>query len=224
MSYANGQIPAAALVSIGGGFLLEKDAAASFKAMDAYAVAHLGRHIGVKDAYRPLGAPGDLDRGHWSQWAAWERYQRGGNLAARPGTSNHGLGLAIDFTEDGINIVHAIGAQFGWSKAWSDAPGEPWHFKYRAGVWHPPADPYKVLTKAERGWVSKLFHHRKQMRQTKGLAYRKNLAWARYFRGQLTTRANLLYALGKAQGWKKLDRGARQSIIRAIVRNGKRTS
>lgn len=138
MGFANGQAPRSALAPIHNGMLLRKDAAAAFNAMDAEAVRRFGRHIGVRDAYRIIGRPGDLDRNVWSQWAAHEREQRGGNDAADPGTSNHGLALAADlFDERDRWIVDQIGAEYGWSKAWSDAPGEWWHVKWREGVWTP---------------------------------------------------------------------------------------
>lgn len=132
---SNGQLSSADLAPIWNGMRLQKDAARSFNAMDAEAVERFGRHIGVNDAYRILGARGDYHAGRWSQWAAWERHLAGGNLAAFPGTSNHGLGLAVDLSPDGIMIVNAIGSKYGWAKRWSDAPSENWHFKYRSGVW-----------------------------------------------------------------------------------------
>ena len=161
---ANGRLPASQLATIHGGAKLAKEAAGAFNAMDPEAVRRFGRHIGVRDAYRILGAPGDLARGRWSQWAAWERHQQGGNLAARPGTSNHGMGLALDLTPDGIWIVNQIGAKYGWAKRWSDAPTESWHFKYKPGVWDGKiagADREKlnVLTPVERAWVEKRYFH-----------------------------------------------------------------
>jgi hypothetical protein len=73
----------------------------------------------------------------WSQWAAWERYQRGGNLAARPGTSNHGLGLAVDVDQWTRWAIDQVGRQFGFAKDWSDASSEWWHIRWREGIWPP---------------------------------------------------------------------------------------
>lgn len=128
---SNGLLPASELAPIAGGLLLRKDAAAAFNAMNAEARRRGLGSIGVRDAYRPLGAPGDLARGRWSQWAAWERYQHGGNLAAQPGTSNHGYGLAIDLasTTDRSH-VDQVGGPFGFSKSWSDAQSEWWHLLF----------------------------------------------------------------------------------------------
>lgn len=135
MSYANGQLPGSELAPLVGnpGKYLRKDAAAAFNAM------YHRRPVHVRDAYRILGHPGDLDRGVWSQWACWERYKyHGGPLAAVPGTSNHGWGLAVDlYSTVDRGIVDSIGAPFGYSKSWSDAPSEWWHVLYKVGVWQP---------------------------------------------------------------------------------------
>jgi len=143
-SYSNGRLPKSALLSIGSGLYLERHAAAAWLALEARARQRYGNSIHVSDAYRVLGSPGDLGRGRWSQWAAWERYKRGGNLAAYPGTSNHGWGLAVDMATSQRYIMDAIGAPFGWAKKWSDAPSEAWHIRYKAGVWNgkiPHSDP-----------------------------------------------------------------------------------
>lgn len=126
---ANGRLSAGELARIPGG-QLSKSAARSWNAFSRCVKSTHGVTVSVNDSYRPLGAPGDLSRGKWSQWAAWERYQQGGNLAARPSTSNHGNGSALDVPNDTQAAIHQWGAAFGWSKAWSDAPGEAWHFRF----------------------------------------------------------------------------------------------
>lgn len=146
----NGQLPASDLAAIRGG-RLRKDAAAAFNAMNDLAHKRYGRYIGIDDSYRPLGRPGDNARGIWDQWAAWERYKAGGNLAAEPGTSNHGWGTAIDVTKDGRRIIDAIGAAFGFSKAWSDAPGESWHILYQTGHFKPNLYPWLPLHVGVKG-------------------------------------------------------------------------
>lgn len=131
---ANGQLKSSELASIVGGGKLRRDAAKAWNAFAHYAQLK-GGIVQVTDSYRPLGKPGDLRRGVWSQWAAWERYQQGGNLAARPSSSNHGLGLAVDVPADTQDLIRKYGKDFGWSKEWSDAPSEPWHFKWKSGVY-----------------------------------------------------------------------------------------
>jgi LAS superfamily LD-carboxypeptidase LdcB len=76
-------------------------------------------------------------RSYQKQVEAWERYQRGGPKAARPGTSEHGNGIALDLGGAFQNAnsaqhrwLQANGARFGWY--WTGrAYGEPWHWEYR---------------------------------------------------------------------------------------------
>jgi lysozyme len=77
------------------------------------------------------------------QQYVWQLYVSGrGAPAAVPGTSNHGWALAVDLdTLRQRAWIDHHGGQFGWAKAWSDAPTEWWHLRYRAGVWHPRPDP-----------------------------------------------------------------------------------
>ena len=126
---ANGRLKSSELSSISGG-KLSKSAARSWNAFSRYCKTRHGVVLSINDSYRPLGSRGDLARGKWSQYAAWERYQQGGNLAATPGTSNHGLGLALDVPPDTQTAIRKWGAQFGWAKQWSDAPSENWHFRF----------------------------------------------------------------------------------------------
>ena len=54
-----------------------------------------------------------------------------GNLAARPGTSNHGWGTTVDVPQPAMRAaIDKHGASYGWSKRWSDAPSEWWHIRY----------------------------------------------------------------------------------------------
>jgi hypothetical protein len=127
---SNGQLPASALSPIPGNGQLRNDAARAYIAMHM-AAKRRGVSLTIiegpiRRTYRPLSA----------QNMAWSIFQHGGNLAARPGTSNHGWGLAVDL----MNMIQRamvdrIGRAFGWAKAWSDAPSEWWHMKWRAGNW-----------------------------------------------------------------------------------------
>lgn len=127
----NGKLPAAALAPIAGG-QLEKTAAAAFNAMNVEA-----RRLGLE--LRPTGSRSSY-RPYEDQVYFWNLYQSGkGNLAARPGTSNHGWGLAVDLATTQMRaMVDRIGRKYGWAKEWSDAPSEWWHLKYRSGVWSGP--------------------------------------------------------------------------------------
>lgn len=160
----------------------------------------------------------------------------GGNLAAVP--SNNAphirtgrIDHAIDV--DGSEALIAYGAAHG-VKLTRTVRGESWHLEasaealraFHAAV--PTRDPYAALTDEERRLVGKLFYHRKKMAAEKrsglGPKFAAQLGWARWYKAKLQARANLLYALGKAQGWAKLRRGTRQKIIRGIVDDGSRKS
>jgi hypothetical protein len=130
----NGRLPASDLAPIKGGHL-RKDAAAAFNAMNEEARRVCGielRPTGSQSSYRDLAG----------QQHFWNLYQSGrGALAARPGTSNHGWGLAVDLaTQQMRSCVDRIGDKYGWSKRTSDAPSEWWHLRWREGSWH-GADP-----------------------------------------------------------------------------------
>jgi peptidoglycan hydrolase-like protein with peptidoglycan-binding domain len=62
----------------------------------------------------------------------YAEYRRGGNLAARPGYSQHQLGLAIDFNTSDPGVYTWLkknARKFGFVRT---VPGEPWHWEYRA--------------------------------------------------------------------------------------------
>lgn len=127
MAYLNGRLPGVALADIAGG-RLRKDAAKAWNAMNAESVRKYGvtlRPTGGMSSYRTLG----------QQQYLWNLYRSGrGNLAAQPGTSNHGWGLAVDLaTPQMRSIVDKIGAKYGYAKRWSDAQSEWWHIKWKAG-------------------------------------------------------------------------------------------
>lgn len=132
----NGRLPASSLSAIPGG-RLRHDAAAAWNAMRD----EIGRKENVW--IRPTG-PMSSYRTYDQQVYFWNLYINGtGNLAARPGTSNHGWGLAVDVaTPEMMRLLNKYGAKYGWQKSWSDAPGEWWHAKWRVGIYNPgPTDP-----------------------------------------------------------------------------------
>jgi hypothetical protein len=128
--YSNGRIPGSLLCGIpGNNQKLRCDAARPWNAM----------HKAAKQLYGTLIAPcygacayrdyaGQL-RVRASACAQGRCY-----MAAVPGNSNHGLGIAVDLGDGGRGAMRAaidrIGARFGWSKRCSDAGWEPWHIKY----------------------------------------------------------------------------------------------
>jgi hypothetical protein len=120
--YGNGKIPASALEEVGiGQHRLQTDAAKSFKMMRA-AAAQDGVEIGVTDSYRSY-------EGQVAAAAKKGLHSQGG-LAATPGTSNHGWGLALDVDVDakGQAWLDANAAKYGFVE---DVTREPWHWTYR---------------------------------------------------------------------------------------------
>ena len=123
--YANGMLPVGALCPLDGtnGLLLRADAAAAFNRMAA-----AGGMPCAGDSYRSYG----------EQVAV---YRTRPGLAAVPGTSNHGWGVAVDFAcgadqfgSPAYRWLKANGPRFGWNHpAWAEPGGsrpEPWHWEF----------------------------------------------------------------------------------------------
>lgn len=120
-TFPNGRIPASALTPIGGGHRLAAPAAAAFLDMAAAARAD-GVAFKVNDSYRSLDQQVEMVRrkGLYSE----------GGLAAKPGTSAHGLGMAVDLQLDpkAQAWMRANGERFGFVE---DVPREPWHWTFK---------------------------------------------------------------------------------------------
>src|SRR4051812_8796669 len=127
--YPNGLIPPSALCEIGvGGHRLRCDAAAAYRAMSAAFAGAFGTPICITDSYRGYDSQVKL-------------YGEKPALAAGPGTSNHGWGLAVDLC-GGIDRygtpqytwMVANAGRFGWlHPTWADQGNgreEPWHWEY----------------------------------------------------------------------------------------------
>ncbi|HEU4491101.1 MAG TPA: M15 family metallopeptidase [Jiangellales bacterium] len=125
---SNGGLGEEHLCPVGGGHLLRPDAAAAYLALsEAYQEAR-GSAPCLTDSYRSLATQLDL--------AA-----RKPGLAARPGTSEHGWGVAVDL---GCGVEVATSAAhhwmlehadtYGWvNPAWAQPGGsrpEPWHWEF----------------------------------------------------------------------------------------------
>lgn len=130
MSYPNGRIPHYALTRIPSGRLLNGTPARSWLAMHHYLKTKKGIDL------RPTG-PNSSYRDYDTQVRFWNDYQAGrGPIAARPGTSNHGWGKAVDVPTPAMQAsIRKWGAAFGWgiagNRLGSDAPSESWHSVYR---------------------------------------------------------------------------------------------
>jgi LAS superfamily LD-carboxypeptidase LdcB len=122
VGYGNGQVPASALEQVGTTrHKLWAPAAESLTRMISDAKAQ-GVTIGITDSYRSYAEQVDVARrkGLYSQ----------GGLAARPGTSEHGWGMAADL---GLNNkaqawMRDNGEKYGFVE---NTPREPWHWAYK---------------------------------------------------------------------------------------------
>lgn len=128
--YPNGKIPASALCAptFDSGALLRCDAAGALDSLDAAYLQAFGVHLTINDSYRSYAAQvACLSTRGW--------------LCATPGTSHHGLGIAVDLG-GGIEVPgspqnvwmvkNAATFQFE-HPAWAQPDGskpEPWHWEY----------------------------------------------------------------------------------------------
>ena len=122
----NGRFGESDLAAVPGGKLC-KEAAANWLALRAEGGKKLGIWIS------PLG-PRSSYRTFAEQQHFWDLFQSGrGNLAARPGTSNHGWGNAVDLAHPPTmrKVIDSLGAPYGWR--WGEVPSESWHVTYRGG-------------------------------------------------------------------------------------------
>lgn len=121
-AYGNGKIPSNALAQVGNtGHKLWAPAAESLNKMIADAKAQ-GVKIGITDSYRSYAEQVDVARrkGLYSQ----------GGLAAKPGTSEHGWGVAtdLDLNKKAQAWMRANGDKYGFVE---NTPREPWHWAYK---------------------------------------------------------------------------------------------
>lgn len=126
---ANGFLDPAVLCGLAGSSgSLRADAAASFARMSGAHRADRGSGLCVNDSYRPYA----------EQVSVFRRTPR---LAAVPGTSRHGLGVALDlscgvqrFGSQSYRWMKANGGRYGWvHPSWAEPGGsmpEPWHWEY----------------------------------------------------------------------------------------------
>lgn len=129
-NYPNGQWPGSALCALrtAPGHMLRPSAARAYDAMSQAYQKSTGQPLCVTDSYRSLAAQIDVKR-------------RKPTLAATPGTSNHGLGLAVDLCGgiESFGTPQHLWMQqhaplFGfYHPAWAEPNGskpEPWHWEY----------------------------------------------------------------------------------------------
>jgi murein DD-endopeptidase MepM/ murein hydrolase activator NlpD len=128
--FSNGMIPASELCGIpAAGHMLRCDAATAYQALMQAYQREFGRTLCITDSYRSYASQVTL-------------YAKKPSLAALPGTSNHGWGVAVDLcggiqrfgtTQHKWMLAHA--PTYGWVlPRWARPTGsrpEPWHWEYR---------------------------------------------------------------------------------------------
>lgn len=129
----NGFVPAAALCALSAaGQRLAFRAAPAFEAMTAAYAQRFGRPLCLTQGYRDYAGQVDV-------------FRRTPSLAATPGRSQHGFGLAVDlcggvqsFGSEQHAWMRANAGRFGFvPPAWASPGGslpEPWHWEYRPGA------------------------------------------------------------------------------------------
>jgi hypothetical protein len=126
--HVNGRIPPGELAAPGFAprHRFRPDAAQALQSLAVAYRARFGSVLGVTDSYRDYA-------GQVSCTA------RKGSLCARPGTSNHGWGLAVDLVVGGYGDARyrwlvENAPRFGWDNpGWARAGGskpEPWHWEF----------------------------------------------------------------------------------------------
>jgi hypothetical protein len=126
-AHANGRIPESVLCPLPQqGERLRADAAEAFIELDGAYREAFGRPMCVADSYRP----------YHEQVRLFQEMVPG--MAARPGTSQHGLGLAVDLC-GGVNRLGTAEHQwmlanapgYGWhNPPWARGGFEPWHWEF----------------------------------------------------------------------------------------------
>ena len=128
--YANGRIPASALceLTFAAGAELRCDAAAAIEQLNAAYREKFGTDLAISDSYRSYASQVMCSRTK-------------GSVCAQPGTSNHGLGKAVDlgagaqwFGTAQHRWLLANAEAYGWTlPTWARAGGskpEAWHWEY----------------------------------------------------------------------------------------------
>ena len=128
---SNGQVPSSEMCTLWDGHTqVRADAAVALAKLNQAYIAQFGEPMCITDGYRS-----------YSQQVATKAAK--GYLAAVPGSSNHGWGLAVDicaesYSGDRWDWLAANAPAYGWDNPdWARYGGskyEPWHWEWTAGV------------------------------------------------------------------------------------------
>lgn len=121
--YSHGVPKKVKLVEVAG-VELEQATAKAFRAM-AKAARKAGIHIGIRSGFRS----------HEKQKRLYREYVKGwGNLAARPGYSNHQNGKAVDIYIDDYRVYQWLRKHAGKYGFKRTVRKEAWHWEFVGGV------------------------------------------------------------------------------------------
>lgn len=132
LAAGNGRIDRDDLCQLWSQEYLRADAAVALARLNAEFASTFGRDVCITDGYRSYGEQVSV-RG------------RKPGLAARPGTSQHGWGLAVDLCDGEASTgaaehswLRENAPDFGWdnpdwARSGGSGPFEPWHWEYVAG-------------------------------------------------------------------------------------------
>jgi hypothetical protein len=140
----NGEIPSDLLAKVDfGGYLLEKHAAVKFSALNKAFKEKFGKNFTISGPYRPFNVGNSIfDWDYFNKTGKGRKIgTNGGTAAAKPGTSKHGWGQAMDIGGFGngpgnqyFDWMEQNAKRYGWiNPAWAKKSGagyEPWHWEY----------------------------------------------------------------------------------------------
>jgi hypothetical protein len=223
MPPANGKLGPSDLEAIPGG-RLRADAANAWLAMRA----RVGKE---QDVWICPTSPRTSYRSFADQEYFWGLYKSGkGALAAVPGHSNHGWGIAVDTPSPAMQAaVRAIGHEYGWGirggQLASDAPSEPWHCTFHPGVYKgerrkpPRAHPYTLMSDKEAEARDMLVRQRRIARRAGGWSKVDDMHLKRAVAAKKDLRQyaiNLRVAAQKS-GWDQNHRKERFDYINKLI-------
>jgi hypothetical protein len=143
-SVKNGELPDSLLAKCDFiGHRLEKNAVKKLNELNKAYKAQFGQNMAISDGYRTFNVQNQI-----FDWPLFDKIGKGrkkgtngGTAAAKPGTSKHGWGQAIDCSGFGkgpgnkyFDWMEANAKKYGWiNPAWAKKSGagyEPWHWEY----------------------------------------------------------------------------------------------
>jgi hypothetical protein len=128
--------------------------------------------------------------------------------AARPGTSNHGWGLAVDIPfADAQAWLMSNCQRYGWSHDEGARVGEAWHFRYvgasTALLSKLQADPLAGYTASERRWIQEYDRLRRD---------RRDPDRQRVLQRVMTEQRKRIFRVAERSGWTRPRRRRYQSL------------